>query len=133
MWTDLDWHVSLLLRLFHAYSRYQLSDATEGLNYLHSCNVIHGDLKGVRSSISRFATILMASQLNILVDNTGRVRLADFGLTTVTQNPNSMQNISRVGGFTSGWAAPEILKEEEACSKKADVFSLAMVMIEVRH
>ena len=26
---------------------YQLSDVAEGLNYLHSCNVIHGDLKGV--------------------------------------------------------------------------------------
>ena len=25
----------------------QLSDIAEGLNYLHSCNVIHGDLKGV--------------------------------------------------------------------------------------
>jgi serine/threonine protein kinase len=26
----------------------QLSDVAEGLNYLHSCDVIHGDLKGVR-------------------------------------------------------------------------------------
>ena len=26
----------------------QLSDVAEGLNYLHSCNVVHGDLKGVR-------------------------------------------------------------------------------------
>lgn len=26
----------------------QLTDVAEGLNYLHSCDVIHGDLKGVR-------------------------------------------------------------------------------------
>ena len=26
----------------------QLSDVAEGLNYLHHCSVIHGDLKGVR-------------------------------------------------------------------------------------
>src|SRR5579872_4614149 len=28
--------------------RYQLSDIANGLFYLHSCNIIHGDLKGVR-------------------------------------------------------------------------------------
>ena len=28
---------------------YQLSDVAKGLCYLHSCNVVHGDLKGVRS------------------------------------------------------------------------------------
>ena len=26
---------------------YQLSDVAKGLCYLHSCNVVHGDLKGV--------------------------------------------------------------------------------------
>jgi len=37
----------------------QLSDVTKGLCYLHSFNMIHGDLKGVRGySTSCFATIL---------------------------------------------------------------------------
>ena len=31
-------------------THYQLSDTAEGLCYLHSCNVIHGDPKGVRGS-----------------------------------------------------------------------------------
>lgn len=93
--------------------------------------MIHGDLKGVRSAISHFAVALMPSQSNILVDSTGRVCLADFGLATVTQNPNSVQIISRQHGFTPQWTAPEILKEEETYSKKGDIFSLAMVMIEV--
>lgn len=30
--------------------RLQLSEVANGLSYLHSCNVIHGDLKGVRAS-----------------------------------------------------------------------------------
>lgn len=42
-----------------AHSRFQLSDVAEGLCYLHSHNVIHGDLKGVRrGSDSRFGAVL---------------------------------------------------------------------------
>ena len=37
----------------------KLSDVTKGLCYLHSCNMIHGDLKGVRGySNSRYTTML---------------------------------------------------------------------------
>lgn len=132
MRTELDSYASFPLCSLNAYSNYQLSNATEGLHYLHSCNVIHGDLKGVRSSILRIAVTLTLGQPNILVDSTGRVRLADFGLAAVTQNPNSVQLASLQHGYTPGWSAPEILKEEGGCSKKADVFSFAMVMIEVR-
>lgn len=32
----------------HTYSYYQLYDVTEGLRFLHSHNMVHGDLKGVR-------------------------------------------------------------------------------------
>ena len=32
----------------HAHSRCQLSDVAKGLCYLQACNMIHGDLKGVR-------------------------------------------------------------------------------------
>jgi len=32
----------------HVYSRHQLRDIADGLYYLHSRNVVHGDLKGVR-------------------------------------------------------------------------------------
>ena len=34
-------------------------------------------------------------------------------------------------GHTARWTAPEILTEEGTYSKEADVFSFAMVMIEV--
>ena len=95
--------------------------------------MIHGDLKGVCSSTSHFTKILIPGQANILVDNSGRVRLADFGLATVTQNSNSMQIASVQRGYTPGWTAPEVLKEGKVCSKKADIFSFAMVIIEVRH
>ncbi|KAG8959697.1 hypothetical protein FRC03_007614 [Tulasnella sp. 419] len=46
-----------------------ISEALTGLSYLHSNDVIHGDLKGA----------------NILIDAEGKVRLGDFGLTTVVK------------------------------------------------
>lgn len=37
----------------------QISDIAEGLAYLHSHNVIHGDLKGVREVPNRAANLLI--------------------------------------------------------------------------
>ena len=37
-------------------SRHQLCDVANGLQHLHSCNVIHGDLKGVRDCHGYFPT-----------------------------------------------------------------------------
>ena len=82
-------------------------------------------------SKSCLATALTHIQPNILVDETDHARLADFGLATVTQNMDSVQSASHQHGHTPRWAAPEILNEG-AHSKEADIFALAMVMIEVR-
>jgi len=104
----------------------------DGLYYLHSCNIVHGDLKGVSDcSGSRFPPILTRAQPNILVDPAGCARITDFGLATVTQNLDSMRTASDDKGHTARWTAPEILNEQGTYSKEADVFSFAMVMIEV--
>ena len=132
MRTDLNLWVSILRCSSHAYSSYQLSDVAKGLCYLHSCNVIHGDLKGVRGSSFRFTAILTLSQPNILVDDFGHARIADFGFATVTQNLDSVRSASGHHGHTVRWAAPEVLSEG-TYSKEADIFSFAMVMIEVRY
>jgi len=84
-------------------------------------------------SKSHFASVLTPGQPNILVDDSGRARIADFGLATVTQNMDSVRSASRHHGHTPRWTAPEILKEEATHSKESDIFSFAMVMIEARH
>ena len=66
------------------------------------------------------------------MDDSGNARIADFGLATVTQNLDSTRSASCQHGYTARWTAPEVLNEG-ICSKEADVFSFAMVMIEVRH
>lgn len=70
-------------------------------------------------------------QLHILVDNSGRARIADFGLATITQNLDSIRSASLQHGCSPRWTAPEIL-DGKRYSKEADIFSFAMVMIEVR-
>ena len=112
----------------------KLHDITEGLQYLHSHDVVHGDLKGVRERpIFRFTTGLTPSQTNVLVDTTGHARITDFGFATVTQNLDSIQRVLGGQGHAARWTAPEILHERGTYSKEADIFSFAMVMIEVRY
>ena len=77
-------------------------------------------------SKSRFAAVLTSYQPNILIDNSGRARVTEFGLAGVTQSAPH-QHV-----HTARWAAPEVLNEAPR-SKEADIFSFAMVMIEVCH
>ncbi|KAF9647775.1 kinase-like protein [Thelephora ganbajun] len=90
-----------------------LSDVANGLSYLHSHSVIHGDLKGP----------------SILVDDTGRARLTDFGLAGIASDSGSAASIT--DGHAVRWAAPEVLDMERPVSKESDVYSFAMVVIEV--
>lgn len=73
--------------------------------------------------------MLTPGQPNILIDDSGSPRIADFGLVTVTLD--SIRSASGQQGHTARWTAPEVLNEG-IYSKEADVFSFAMVMVEVR-
>jgi len=66
------------------------------------------------------------------MSSSGTARIADFGLATVTQNLDSLQSTKCQRGHTARWTAPELLNEG-SYSKESDIFSFAMVMIEVRH
>ena len=81
---------------------------------------------------SGFTIILTLSQPNILVDDSGHVQIADFGLTMVTQNLDSVQSASSHHSHTARWAVPEVLNRG-IHSKETDIFSFAMVMIEACH
>ena len=68
--------------------------------------------------------------MNILVDESGHAHIADFGLSMVTKNLTSIPSARLKGCSTIRWAAPELM-EHGIYEKEADVFSFAMVMIEV--
>jgi len=74
--------------------------------------------------------MLTPTQPNIVVDDSGHARIIDFGLTVVAQAPDSVQSTMFQHGHTVRWTAPEVLKGGRI-SKESDIFSFAMVMIEV--
>jgi len=63
------------------------------------------------------------------VDDVGHARLTDFGLAGVSSD--SGPATSETNGHAVRWAAPEVLATELPVSEESDVYSWAMVVIEV--
>jgi len=82
------------------------------LKYLHSNQVVHGDLKGP----------------SVLIDNAGTARIADFGLATVTGLEPAVP-IQKC--YSIRWTAPEVLRGETGVSKESDVYAFGMLVVEV--
>lgn len=73
----------------------------------------------------------MNLKANILIDEGGHARLTDFGLTSVVRRDTSSLSIQNLGATNAtAWAAPEIL-QGGGSTMEGDVFSFAMVVIEV--
>lgn len=93
-----------------------------GLAYLHGLTpgIVHGDLKGA----------------NVLVTQSRRACLADFGLATaIDSNTIAMTHKSTVRtGGTVRWQAPELFDPSvyQQNSKASDIYALACVYYEVR-
>lgn len=105
----------------------QLADVAEGLNYLHSCDMIHGHLNGVRhcprSYSLRYSTAPV--QQNVFVDGIGHARITGSDLAPARGTSAGHDRSAR-------WIAPEALGYWGPHTKEADVFSFAGVTIEVR-
>ena len=71
--------------------------------------------------------------MNILmdvVDNIPHACIADFGIAIVTKNVDSIRPATRQEAHTPRWSAPEIIHEQNP-TKESDIYSFAMVTIEV--
>ncbi|KAI1088281.1 hypothetical protein F5B19DRAFT_496567 [Rostrohypoxylon terebratum] len=95
--------------------RYSLcSDIANGLDAIHKCELVHGDLKP--------GNILIFTDPNRPV-----AKLSDFGLSV--GEPGSDETSVRLGG-TPGWRAPE-LEENKSLSRldipKTDIYSFGLV------
>ncbi|KAF8190010.1 kinase-like domain-containing protein [Mycena galopus ATCC 62051] len=100
-----------------------LLEIAQGLDYLHSMNVIHGDLRGT----------------NILISDNENACLADFGLATTISDPDStvgMLTSSSNHGGSVRWFAPELIEpasfgcQKFVRTKASDVYAYACVCLE---
>ncbi|KVH93462.1 Protein kinase, ATP binding site-containing protein [Cynara cardunculus var. scolymus] len=106
--------------LANLYRKYHLGDSQvsaytkqilSGLNYLHERNVVHRDIKCA----------------NILVDVSGSVKLADFGLAKATK----LNDIKSCKG-TPYWMAPEVVNRlNNGYGLAADIWSLGCTVLEM--
>ena len=107
--------------------------------YIHSQGLIHGDLKGVRFLSLESFTFLpnILTKANILIDQSGCARLADFGLMTIITDPKHLlSSSSHTQGGTVRWMSPERIAPERFGFKNSrptissDCYALGMVIYE---
>ncbi|KAF8071435.1 kinase-like domain-containing protein [Lyophyllum atratum] len=97
-------------------------DVAQGLLYLHENGIIHGDLKGP----------------NILIDESGRARLADFGISSISDSEipawTSHSSAASKGGSVR-WQAPELFDSEMdelvKNTEASDVYAWSCVCYEI--
>ncbi|KAG8951509.1 hypothetical protein FRC04_006041 [Tulasnella sp. 424] len=88
-----------------------LCDIASAIAYLHSLEIVHGDIKA----------------RNILVSQDGDVRLCDFGLSKYSSWTTSE---GRKGAGTIRWQSPELLFDQSK-SFKSDVYAFGITIYEV--
>ncbi|KAJ3335351.1 hypothetical protein HDU93_005754 [Gonapodya sp. JEL0774] len=91
-------------------------DIAKGMEYLHSLDIIHRDLKGN----------------NVLVDAQGTGIVADFGFAKVSNVVRSQSLGGSSGNVgTKRWKAPELFQKGGKNSKSTDVYAFAMTCCEI--
>lgn len=114
---------------------YKLRDISLGLEYLHSRQICHGDLKGVsRNSTAELTPSLRGvTQANVLVDNANRALLCDFGLSRVKADVTSRTRVGDNGAIcgSRNWMAPELFTGSQPTTR-SDIYAFGMTIYEAR-
>ncbi|KAJ7748070.1 kinase-like domain-containing protein, partial [Mycena metata] len=93
-------------------------EIAQGLQYLHSRNIVHGDLRGA----------------NILISEAWTACLADFGLSALADTTSTLHSTKRSGSLY--WMAPELINPDGfGCefprTPASDVYTFGCVCVEL--
>ncbi|KAF5731726.1 seven transmembrane domain-containing tyrosine-protein kinase 1-like [Tripterygium wilfordii] len=94
-------------------------DIARGMNYLHQHKphaIIHRDL----------------TPRNVLQDQSGRLKVTDFGLSKIAQEKDALGYKMTGGTGSYRYMAPEVYRRE-SYGKSVDVFSFALIVHEMFH
>mmetsp|Transcript_28011 Transcript_28011/g.47070 ORF Transcript_28011/g.47070 Transcript_28011/m.47070 type:complete len:506 (+) Transcript_28011:80-1597(+) len=95
-------------------SQFYIAEIIEAIEYLHSMNIIHRDLKPD----------------NVLLSETGHVKLTDFGTSTVVnESGDGSPRTSFVG--TQDYVSPEVLTGEKNATKACDLWALGCMVFQI--
>lgn len=83
------------------------------LNYLHTNHIVHRDIKSA----------------NILITNSCNIKLADFGLSRVINNPMIVKYTSRV--VTLWYRPPELILGATMYGSEVDIWSAGCIFVEL--
>jgi len=88
-------------------------------------------MKGVCVRHNPAGNYVDITQSNILVDRFGQAQITDFAHATMTLTQGPACDTQEARGRSTQWTAPEILEGQGRFTKESDIFSFAMVMVEV--
>lgn len=121
-----------------AHAKSLVKQMLEGLAYLHHMGILHRDIKGIFFFLKKksktialgniYDLIIFCLGSNLLINNKGELKIADFGLARVFEKNRVHDYTNRV--ITLWYRPPELLLGATAYGPAVDIWSVGCIMLE---